>query len=126
MNTIENAILSAICAVVACKLGRSHVAVDEVEAMHKSLRKIIDTGNKSRLITTYGDIKVEKISENDTTENQVLSKAFTAIFNNAGFNSGIFTSNSVEALTMSLIRDKGMVWHYAQQFINFYNIAINN
>ena len=35
--------------------------VDEVEAMHKSLRKIIDTGNKSRLITTYGDIKVEKI-----------------------------------------------------------------
>ena len=100
--------------------------VDEVEAMHKSLRKIIDAGNKSRLITTYGDIKVEKISENDTTENEVLSKAFTAIFNNAGFNSGIFTSNSVEALTMSLIRDKGMVWRYAQQFINFYNIAINN
>ena len=83
--------------------------VDEVAAMHKSLRKIVDTGDKARLITTYGDIKVEKIAENETTENQVLSKAFTAIFNNAGFNSGIFTSESVEALKMSLVRDKGMV-----------------
>ena len=100
--------------------------VDEVAAMHKSLRKIVDTGDKARLITTYGDIKVEKIAENETTENQVLSKAFTAIFNNAGFNSGIFTSESVEALKMSLVRDKGMVWKYAQQLISFYNIAVNN
>ena len=100
--------------------------VDEVAAIHKSLRKIVDTGDKARLITTYGDIKVEKIAENETTENQVLSKAFTAIFNNAGFNSGIFTSESVEALKMSLVRDKGMVWKYAQQLISFYNIAVNN
>lgn len=100
--------------------------VDEVAALHRSLKKIVDTGDKARLITTYGDIKVEKISENDTTENQVLSKAFQAIFNNAGFNSGIFTSESVEALTLSLIRDKGMVWKYAQQIVSFYNIAVNN
>ena len=100
--------------------------VDEVAAMHKSLKKIVDTGEKARLITTYGDIKVEKISENDTSENQVLSKAFQAIFNNAGFNSSIFTSESVKALDMSLIRDKGMVWKYAQQLVSFYNIAVNN
>lgn len=100
--------------------------VDEVAALHRSLKKIVDTGEKARLITTYGDIKVEKISENDTSENQVLSKAFQAIFNNAGFNSAIFTSESVEALNMSLIRDKGMVWKYAQQIVNFYNIAVNN
>ena len=36
MNTIENAILSAICAVVACKLGRSHVTVDEVDVIYSS------------------------------------------------------------------------------------------
>ena len=100
--------------------------VDEVAAMHRSLKKIVDTGEKARLITTYGDIKVEKISENDTSENQVLSKAFQAIFNGAGFNSGIFTSESVKALEMSLIRDKGMVWKYAQQLVSFYNIAVNN
>lgn len=36
MNTIENTILSAICAVVACKLGRSHVTVYEVDAIYSS------------------------------------------------------------------------------------------
>lgn len=100
--------------------------VDEVNAIHKSLRKIVDTNDKARLITTYGDVHVDKISENDTSENEVLSKAFKAIFNNAGFNSGIFTSETVEGLKMSLIRDKGMVWKHIQALLNFYTIAINN
>ena len=100
--------------------------VDEVEALHKSLRRIVETNDKARLITTYGDIKVAKIAENDTSENEVLSKAFKAIFNNAGFNSAIFTAESVNALQMSLVRDKGFVWRYVQKLVNFYNIAVNN
>ena len=100
--------------------------VDEVEAIHKSLKRIVDTGEKARLITTYGDVHVDRISENDTSENQVLSKAFAAIFNNAGFNSGLFTGESVTSLEMSLIRDKGRVWKYVQTLLNFYTIAINN
>lgn len=100
--------------------------VDEVAAIHQSLRKIVDTGEKARLITTYGDVHVDKISESDTSENEVLSKAFKSIFNNAGFNSGIFTSETVEGLKMSLVRDKAMVWRYVQQLVSFYTIAINN
>ena len=100
--------------------------VDEVEAIHKSLKQIVDTGEKARLITTYGDVHVDRISESDTSENQVLSKAFKAIFNNAGFNSGIFAGESVQALNKSLIRDKGRVWKYVQGLLNFYTIAINN
>ena len=100
--------------------------VDEVAALHKSLRRIVDTGEKARLITTYGDVQVHKISENDTSENEVLSKAFKTIFSNAGFNSGIFTSETVEGLKMSLIRDKGIVWKYVQSLISFYTIAVNN
>lgn len=100
--------------------------VDEVAAIHRSLKKIVDTGDKARLITTYGDVKVEKVAETDTAENQILSKAFQAVFNNAGFNAGIFTADSVTALEMSLRRDKGMVWKYAQQLVSFYNIAVNN
>ena len=100
--------------------------MDEVTALHKSLRKIVDTSEKARLITTYGDVEVHKISENDTAENQVLSKAFKTIFSNAGFNSGIFTSESVEGLKMSLIRDKGIVWKYIQSLLSFYTIAVNN
>lgn len=99
---------------------------DEVKALHQSMKKIIDSGNKARLLTTYGNVHVDRISENDTTENEVLSKAYKAIFNNAGFNSAIFTSESVEALRLSIIRDKSMVWNHVQHILNFYSIAINN
>lgn len=100
--------------------------VDEVAAIHRSLKKIVDTGEKARLITTYGDVHVEKIAENDTTANEVLAKAFTAIFNDAGFNSSLFTSDSVEALKMSLVRDRGAVWKFVQELLNFYNISVNS
>ena len=66
------------------------------------------------------------MAESDTVANEVLSNAFKAIFNNAGFNSGIFTDKSVEALKMSLIRDRGFVWKFVRMLISFYNIAINN
>ena len=100
--------------------------MDEVEALHRSLKNKIEKSDKVNLMTTFGDAKVLKVSENDTVANEVLSKAFKAIFNNAGFNSSIFTAESVEALKMSLIRDKGMVWKYVSAFLNFYTIAINN
>ena len=83
--------------------------VDEVEAIHKSLKRIVETGNEARLITTWGDVHVDRISENDTSENQVLSKSFKAIFNNAGLNDGIFTSETVEGLKISFIRDRALV-----------------
>lgn len=98
----------------------------EVKELHRSLRNIVETGERSRLITTYGDVSVEKIAENENAENEVLSKAFQAIFNNAGFNSGMFTSESVEGLQTSLLRDRSIVWHYVKSLINFYTIAINN
>ena len=100
--------------------------MDEVKALHQSMKKVIDKGEKARLLTTFGTVNVEKLAENDTVENQVLSKAFKAIFNNAGFNSGIFTSDSVTALKYSLIRDQAMVWKYVQALSSFYSIAINN
>ena len=83
--------------------------VEETAALHKSLRKIIETNDNVRLITTYGDVHVERIADNDTAENQVLNKAYQTIFSNAGFNSGLFSGDSVTALKMSLVRDKGMV-----------------
>jgi len=83
--------------------------VDEVKALHNSMKKKIDQGERVKLVTTFGDVKVAHMADSDTTENKALEKAFKAIFNNAGFNSGIFTGESVEALRYSLIRDKGYV-----------------
>lgn len=100
--------------------------VDEVKALHKSLKKIVDNGDKARLITTYGDVHVDKISDDDDSATQVLANAYKAIFNNAGFNASIFTSDSVTALKMSLLRDKAYVWKYVTQYVNFLNVCLNN
>lgn len=100
--------------------------VNEVKALHKSLKKIVDNGDKARLITTYGDVHVDKISDDDDTASQVLANAYKAIFNNAGFNASIFTSDSVTALEMALVRDKSFVWKFVQAYCSFYNIALNN
>ena len=100
--------------------------MDEVKAIHQSIKKIVDTGDKARLITTFGDVHVDRIADEDTTANEVLAKAYEAIFHNAGFNSAMFISDSVTALEMSLIRDRAKVWRYVNQFLNFYTIAINN
>lgn len=100
--------------------------IEETAALHKSLRKIIETNDNVRLITTYGDAHVERVADNDTAENQVLNKAYQTIFSNAGFNSGLFSGDSVTALKMSLVRDKGMVWKYIQVLLNFYNITVNS
>lgn len=99
---------------------------DEVKALHQSMKKIIEVNDRAKLVTTYGTVHIDKVSENDTSENQVLDNAFKQIFNNAGFNSSIFTSNSVEALKMALIRDRGSVWKFVQELCNFYNITINS
>ena len=99
---------------------------DEVKALHQSMKKIIEVNDNAKLVTTYGTVHIDKVSESDTSENKVLANAFEQIFNNAGFNNSIFTSNSVEALKMALIRDRGSVWKYVQELINFYNITINS
>lgn len=100
--------------------------VDEVKALHKSLKKIVDNGDKARLITTYGDVHVDKISDDDDSATQVLSNAYKAIFNNAGFNASIFTSDSVTALKLGLVRDKAFVWKFVTQYVNFLNVCLNN
>jgi len=100
--------------------------VDEVKALHKSLKKIVDTGDKARLITTYGDIHVDPISEDTDQNAEVLNNAYKTVFNNAGINNALFTSDSVEALKMAIARDKQYVWKFVQELITFYNLSINN
>lgn len=99
--------------------------VDEVKALHKSLKKIIDNGDKARLITTYGDVHVEKISDDDDSATVVLANAYKAIFNNGGFNATIFTSDSVTALKIALVRDRTFVWKFVEQYVNFLNVCLN-
>lgn len=101
-------------------------STEETQAIHKSLAKVVNTGEDVRLITTFGDVDLLRVADSDTTENKALTNAYQAIFNNVGLNNVLFTGQSVEALKYSLRRDQSMVWSYVEQLMNFYNMAINN
>lgn len=98
----------------------------EVKAIHKNLAKIVNTSDRTRLITTYGDVKLERIQDGSEQNNTVLEDAFKAVYDNAAINHFLFVGDSVRSLDMSIIRDKSRVWNYVDQLINFYNIVINN
>ena len=100
--------------------------MDEVAALHNSRKSIIDRGDKSRLLTTYGDVSVQRIAEDESTQSDILAKALNSIYSNGGFNPTFFTGESVQALNRALIRDEGYVWQFVQQLTTFFNLAINN
>ena len=100
--------------------------MDEVAALHRSMKKVIDKGDKARLLTTYGQVSVQRIAEDESAQSTVLEKALEAIYDNGGFNPTLFTGESVQALKYALVRDQGFVWRYVQQLCSFYNIAVNN
>ena len=54
--------------------------IDEVKDLHSSLRSKIEVDDNARLITTWGDVHVDKVSENES-ENNSLDKAYIAIYN---------------------------------------------
>lgn len=99
---------------------------DEVKELHQSMKKVIDRGEQARLLTTYGDVKVERIAEDESAQDEVLEKALQSLYDNGGINPTLFIGDSEDALKDALIRDQGMVWRYIQQMLNFYTIAINN
>ena len=99
---------------------------EEVKALHQSMKKVIEKNNNVTLLTTYGDAHVERFAEEAAADSDALAKAYNSIFNNIGLNNGLFTGDSVTALNISLVRDKGRVQKYINSFLNFYTIAINN
>ena len=100
--------------------------MDEVRDLHNSMKKIIDKKDKVRLMTTYGDVSLLKVGDDDAAQTDVLKKALQTVYDNAGLNPALFTGESVQALKMALTRDGQYVWNFVQQLLNFYTIAINN
>lgn len=100
--------------------------IDEVHDLHHSLRQKIEADENARLITTWGDVHVETFHSSDDSDNEILDKAFKAIFNNAGLNSTLFTSDSVEAMKMAILKDKSVLYTYIESIVNFYTMAVNN
>ena len=102
------------------------VDIDEMSELHQSMAKIIAKNNHVRMLSTFGDIQVHSIGEDQSKENKTMENAYNTIYDNSGLNHSLFNGNSVKALEFALTRDKALVWKYIEQLVSFYNVVINN
>lgn len=102
------------------------VEIDEMTELHASISKRLSNNTHCRLITTFGDVDVKSISQDQTKENKSLINAYNAIYNDCGENQALYSSEIEEALQISLRRTESIVFKYIKNIINFYNIVINN
>ena len=102
------------------------VEIDEMSQLHKSMANILSKNNHIKLMTTFGDMDVLSIGEDDSKENKTLTNAYNAIYDNSGENNSLFNADTKESLIYGLRRDESIVWKYVQQLVNFYNLTVNN
>lgn len=102
------------------------VGIEEMTELHQSMAKVISKNSHVKLLTSFGDLKVESIGQDQTKENKTLNNAYNSIYDEAGTNHSLFNADNKEAQLYALLRDKSVVWKYVQQLCSFYNIAINN
>lgn len=102
------------------------VDIDEMSELHQSMAKVIAKNNHVRMLSTFGDLEVHSIGEDQSKENKTMENAYNAIYDDAGLNHSIFNGETVEAQRYALIRDKSLVWKYVEQLVNYYNLVINN
>ena len=90
------------------------------------MSKIIAKNSHIRLLTSFGELDVKSIGEDQSKENKTLENAYNAIYDNLGENHSLFNGDSAEAQRYALLRDKSIVWKYIQEIVSFYNIVINS
>ena len=102
------------------------VGIEEMTELHQSMARIIAKNSHIRLLTSFGDLDVKSIGEDQSKENKTLENAYNAIYDNLGENHSLFNGESAEAQRYALLRDKSTVWKYIQEIVSFYNIVINS
>lgn len=102
------------------------VEVPEMTALHRSMSKTLTKNKNVRMLTTFGDLDVLSLGEDQSKENKTLSNAFASIFNVGGENDSLYSGNSREALEFALRKKESIVWKHIEELMAFYNIAINN
>lgn len=102
------------------------VGIEEMTELHQSMAKVISKNRHVRLLTSFGEIKVASIGEDQSKENKTLENAYNALYDNVGENHTLFNGDNAEAQLYALLRDKSVVWKYIQQIVSFYNVVVNN
>lgn len=77
--------------------------------LHQSMARLLANNAHTRLMTTFGDLDVLSIGEDESKENKTLDNAYNSIYDTSGLNHNLFNANSVEALRYALKRDEAAI-----------------
>ena len=102
------------------------VEIPEMTQLHKSMSKVLAKNSRTKMLTTFGDLDVLSIGEDQSKENKTLTNAYGAIFNVGGENENLYSGTIKESLEFSLRRKESEVWQHVQELVAFYNLVINN
>jgi len=97
----------------------------EIKSLHKAMQKIASGNDKLKVLTTFGQTELLDLQKDSAKENQILTQAYDNIFNSAGLNNSLFTSNTVEGLKISIKMDASLMWGYIEQLSNFFSLSLN-
>lgn len=102
------------------------VEIPEMTALHKSMAKTLTKNKYVRMLTTFGDLDVLSIGDDQSKENKTLQNAYASIYNVVGDNENLFNGSNKEALEFSLRRKESIIWKHIQELVGYYNLVINN
>lgn len=102
------------------------VEVPEMKALHKSMSKTLAKNKYVKMLTTFGDLDVLSVGDDQTKENKTLQNAYSSIHNVSGDNDNLYNGSNKESLEFSLRRKESIVWKYVQELVAFYTLTINN
>ena len=121
-NQVENLVVQKI----PTYQDKLILEIPEMQALHNKVAPIVKSASHTRLITTIGDVSVHSLQEQDTRENEVLSKAYKSIFEMTGLNSELFAGSNAEALKFQERIMRSMVWERIEDLVNSLNVIVNN
>ena len=85
------------------------IDIEEMEALHNGMKKIIQSNPHIKLFSSFGSINLLSVGEDTSKENKTLENARDTIYSSAGENTNLFNGNSVQALSDCLIKDSSII-----------------
>ncbi len=99
---------------------------DEVAEIQSAISNIVNQHVGMETITVFGETELIRLQDDGKVENKQVAQSFSNIYNAAGLNANMVTSNTIQALEFSFNIDKGKVIKHLSSIETFYNIVINN
>ena len=110
------------------KNGELLFDVDEAAQLHKNAVKMVADAVGVTVLTTFADVEMEELADNNTATNQndSLQRIERQIFNESGVSQMLFNTDGNIALEKSQINDESVMYNLIAQYEVFLNTLVDD